>query len=470
MSRRPPARMTRSLKVRTDGADMLMEGTGDDYGWVSNAAWQGGTLGDYDPGGSRPSWWTGSDMFNGSPIGPHGPMAGSGSGVIPWGPQGGGYGQGGYGWDQRPRNMQRGWWNTPAADGAALLAAVTRCTSLIVNPCIRTPWELDTPRGKEALPLWIRDPQLLGSVPSDLTSLVGAGHRLPEQSVWATILTHALWFGRGAFCFIEAADGQPLPGTVHIVNPYQIASQGGRWVFDPYGEDPLVTDHDGRWEMGGQTWRIMVVRGLPPNNDETPEGVLVRHFSVLRLGATIQKFSDGALTSGVPAGYLKVHTPSYGKEKAKELRDQWMQTHGDPRRSIAVLNSVVDFVPISISPVNADVVNLKRSNLIDVSHAFSMSAAFLDTGDGSLTYANISDRRREQTDSLLSFWGQTLTETLSALTPYGSDLRIRWDLFTAPNLTEQVPTIVAAVQAGVLTKDEGRLYLGLEPLTLGGTP
>ena len=437
-------RLSRSAKVRTDGANMLVEGTGDDYGWMSNYALAGGTLGDYDPGGSRPSWWVGSDddrMGGGfGAIGPNGPS---------WSPDG-------YPWQGN-----RGWWNRDHA-GAGLLPAITRCTEVISQPIIRTPWVMETPRGPQSPPLWVTDPQLAASVPGDITSVIPAGRRLTGHAFWSSILVDALWWGRGVFVFAEGSEG-PLPGTFRQLNPYLVgADERGRFVIDPHGDNPVETDFDGRFEMGGETWRLAVIRGLPPHNTTVPEGVLVRHFDTLRLGAAVSKYVASTFASGVPSGYLKVSQPNMTADQASALKSQWMAAHGKGSRSIAVLGATVDFQPISVTPVDADADKMARMSRIDIAHAFGLSAAWLDTGDGSLTYANITDRRRDLVDTTLAGWGRSMMEGLSALLPYGTTLRIAWQMFTAPDIATQVPVLVQAVGAGIMTAEEARALLGMD--------
>jgi hypothetical protein len=47
--------------------------------------------------------------------------------------------------------------------------------------------------------------------------------------------------------------------------------------------------------------------------------------------------------------------------------------------------------------------------------------------------------------------------------PDRQQLRIQWDKFTAPSLTEQIPVLVQAVAAGLLDVEEARGYMGLMP-------
>lgn len=446
---RPSGRLRqRSVKVRAD-ADILMEGSGDDYGWVSNYAMVGGTLGDYDPGGSRPSWWLGEDVFDGRPVGPNGPGVG-----------------GGYGQDPRGGWRDRSWWNRPSQQ-MGFLPAVTRCTTVIVNPIVRTPWQVYDANGPwSSLPLWLRDPTLRGSTPGQFTvPMMPWAARRSSHEFWQTVLTHAIWWGLGAFVCQEDSEGRPLAGTLQILNPYMLEDIGGYWVIDPNGDNPIQTDFDGKFQLAGQTFRIYAMRGLPPNDGHTPEGVLARHFETLRLGASIQTYQRGQFGNGVPPGFLKVTQPNFGEDKAAELKKAWMEAHGGSKNSIAVLNAMVDFTPISRKPVDNETTALKHSHLVDVAHAFGLSASWLDTSAGaSLTYSNITEKRKELLDISLTGFGQQFMEMLNACLAYGTGVRIMWDRFTNPDLIAQATVLTQAVQAGWLTADEARERVGMEPL------
>ena len=415
------------MKVRTDGADLLVEGSGADYGWVSNYASSQGTLGDYSPGGVRPSWWVGRDVFDGAPVGPGG-----------------------------------GWWNRPAG---GILPAVTRCTTILVNPIVRTPWQVFRAGVGEPIPLWMADPTLRARSPGEIVSSMPWAARRSSHEFWQTILTHAIWWGLGAFVCQETTDQTPMPGTLQILNPYMLSDQGGYWVIDPGGDAPIVTDFDGRFTVAGMPYRVYVMRGLPPNDSMAPEGVLSRHFDTLRLGVSIHTFQMGSFGNGVPAGYLKVVQPNFDEEKAKKLKADWMEAHGGDKKSIAVLNALVDFTPISVKPVDAETTGLKNAHLVDVAHMFGLSASWLDTSAGaSLTYSNVTEKRKELLDISLTGWGQQLMEMLNATLPFGTGVRIQWDRFTNPDLIEQATTLTQAVQAGWLTIDEARTRVGLDPI------
>lgn len=406
-----------------------MEGAHADgsYGWVTDIVPVGGrhgnvTWGDY-PEAGPPSWWMGRDEFDGGPIGPNGP--------------------------NRRQSL--------------LVPAVTRCTEIITNAIVRTPWRYFNADGTfQSRPLWIDDPMLIGSAPGPIGPLSPAGQRLDGHSFFATWLTHAVWWGRGAFVFIEGSDGTPVPGSLRLINPYMIdTDDAGHWVIDPKGQTPIRTTFDGQFIVGGKVWRLVVLRGLGPNDDRTPEGVLTRHFDTFRLGAAVSEYVASTFKSGVPAGFLKVSTPNFKQTQSDELRDAWLRAHGQGRRSIAVLNATVDFQPISISPVDANVEGVLHGNRADVAHAFGLSAIWLDEGASGLTYQNNSDRRRDLVDISLAGWSERVMAVLTAIQPYGSRVEVNWTSFTTPNIEAHMNALVQGVQTGILTAREAREFLGL---------
>jgi HK97 family phage portal protein len=427
----------RAQYVRAGGANILQEGALADgsYGWVNDVVPVGGQMdhrgnvrwGDW-PDAPKPSWYLGRDEFDGRPIGPNG----------------------------------------PGSVESDILPSVTRCLTIIVNSVVRTNWRYSDAEGNNLpQPLWIADPMLIGRAPGPIGPLVPSGQRMDGQSFYATFLSHAILWGLGAFVCVESADGTPLPGTLRILNPYLLATDDtGHWVIDPQGDTPIRTNYDGRFIVGGRVWKLVVLRGLPPQDGRWPEGVLTRHFQTFRLGANVTKYvSDTMLRSGVPSGFLKVSTPAFKDADAKKLKDDWMAAHGGSRRSVAVLNATVDYSPLSMSMVDSNVEGLTHIYRGDVAHAFGLSSVWLDEGASGLTYSNVSDRRRDLVDVSLGNWAESLTQVLSSLMPYGQKVNLNWSTFVSPSLESQVQYLVQAVQTGLLTENEARQFMGVIPWT-----
>ena len=406
--------------------------------WFAGAA-QGNT-----PGGGGIVGWNGGVGYGYGSIGPNGPDSGN------W-----------------PFVPGQSWWSG-AGGGGSILPAVTRATQLIVGPIVDTTWQVrryDEDR-RLRLPTWMWAPMLAGRLPGILQPLYPASQRRDSTSFWSTLLTHALWWGRGAFIYLEDADGQPQAGSLRILNPFMVGWDSGEWVLDPGGDEPLQADFDGGFTVGGRRWQMRVLRGLPPHDgDDAFGGVLIRHAEAFGIGAHIQTYASNVFHQGIPAGVLKVSQPNFGEDEAQNLRRAWQRAHGGDRRGVAILNSSVDFAPISLNPVETDLDKIKRLSLMDIAHAFGLSSAWLDTGSDSLTYANTNDRRRDLKTHSLDVFGGQLMELFTTVLPAGQRAEIRWSDYTAASFEERMPAMVQAIEAGVLTVAEVREQLGFPPVS-----
>lgn len=371
----------------------------------------------------------------------------------------------------------------PGSDSWGLLPSITRATNLIVGPVVGTTWRYyshagsaytDVRQGDEVItrPLWTVDPQLIGTLPGGEQDrpTVARPLRLGPHEFWETLLTHSLWWGAGALLYVLGSDGQPLAGTLRIVNPAMWAwTVDGRFVLDPDGDAPLESDADGSFAVGPVVWHMRLLRGFAPS-DDTPSGALSRSGLILTAGDRLNSFLAGVLGTGVPSGVLKVSTPNYDETKAEALRARWMQQHGGDKRGVAVLNAGVDFTPLQLSVVDADLVNAKGSWLVDVAHAFGLSASWLDTSTGTgsnLTYANLGERRRDLLDHTLSIHSRRLEDLVSALLPFGTSMRVDWTGYLATDPREQIDFVTAGLAEGWLTIAEARDRMGLRPIDTG---
>jgi HK97 family phage portal protein len=419
-------------------------------------------------GTNGPVWWLGSDGLadNLGDLGPYGLQAGRQGPVTV------------YGGDPylRPFAAYQG--------TRGVLPAITRATSIVVGPVIRTTWRYsegtatdisDVRAGAQTFPrpLWIADPQLVGRIPGGEATrdVLPFPSRLGAHDFWRTLLTHALWFGAGALAFVEDAYGQPLAGTLRIMNPDRWGwTSDGRFVLHPDSESPVESDDSGYFEeMGPYRWRMVLIHGFTPNDGNVAEGALTRSGLLLQTGEAMGSYLSGIMASGVPAGVLKVNVPNFGPADAEELKTRWMQTHGGVKKSVAVLNAGVDFTPLQLSVVDSDVVNARGSWLVDVAHAFNLSSAYLDASTGSggnITYANLSDRRRDLLDLTLADWGRSMEDLVTALLPYGQKMRVDWSGFLNTDPNQDLAFVKQGLEMGYLTPQEARDRLGLPPLDL----
>jgi hypothetical protein len=319
------------------------------------------------PSDMPPIWWYGLDSGGGRyPIGPNGPSATVGA--IP---------------------------------------AVTRATSLITGPLTAAPFRvLDQAFAGQPQqpPRWITDPMLLRDDARYLgvrEASSSAVAQLARSGFWSEWIRSAIWWGKGAFrLYSEDNGGQPLAGSLRIIHPrtlYTERNRGGAlcWVLDPSDGLPrVVFDVDASTTIGGIRYRLVVLRNphSPIDGEGYSQGVFDLNPDAFQLAGQIETYASGTFRSGVPAGYLKVNTPGMTEENAAALKGRWLASHGGDRRSIAVLNSTTEFVPLNLSPVDAALDQVKRLNLADVAFAFGLDPMTLGAGlNNSATYTNLRD-------------------------------------------------------------------------------
>lgn len=309
----------------------------------------------------------------------------------------------------------------PAALSADMIAPVERATGLIVGNLVGMPWRVyrgsvSDPSAAERIPtpLWVNDPMLLGSSPGTVQAARPLLDRRPQGSVFAEWIRLALWFGRGYLAYQPAADGQPLAGTVrNLANNMIGQDTDGRWVLHTDGQDIPITDAG---DIVGTGYRVMALD--EPLGDG--RGVIGRHAETLRLTVHVRGYASSTFQAGIPSGYLKVTGPGLTQPQADELKRKWLENHGN-KRSIAVLNATTEFNPLSLSPVDAELVATDDMVLRMVAHAFNLSATALDSGAGKdNTYANITDQRSDRLVDTLLPWKRAEEQAVTAVLPYGT--------------------------------------------------
>lgn len=377
-------------------------------------------------------------------------------------------------------NLNASWnyggWNDPLGSGSygPALAVVNRATSLVVDPIAQSPLkvqELGFGGRPLGTPRWLTDPMLTRPDSRFTNHVASAVLRLPRSKFWGDFLRSALWWGIGAFVTEEDEQGQPLAGTLKLINPHTIsterASDGSlRWVVGS-GEDRAVFDRDGYIQLGPVRYRLVVLRN--PASEVSTEGLSQGVFAMspqtYGLANQIETYASGTFRSGVPSGYLSILTPGATKEMADDLRASWMRHHGGDRRSIAVLSSTVSFTPISLSPVDAALGEMTRLSIASVAFSFGIDPNMLGAGlQNSASYANVRDYFRQHRDLGIGIWITALEDVLTALLPGTQGVKVDTDAFTRPEAAERYAAYQVALDAGILTLDEVRAMEGLDPM------
>lgn len=390
-------------------------------------------------------WWMGLDSGGGAyPIGPNGP------------------------------------WTTGTA---AAQPVVTRATSMITGPLTTAPFRvLEGSYGGRPLgaPRWITDPTLVRPDTRFGPQVSPSVWRLVRSVFWSEWVRSAIWWGLGAFVCEDDQAGQPMAGTLRTIHPGLLSTVRDAdgvlvWSIGATTDQSgtVEFDRDGFALVGGRVYRIVVLRNplSPVDSEGMSMGVFTMSPGAFQLAATIDTYQAGQFRAGVPNGYLKTSVPGMTQTQADTLRAKWLAHHGGDKRSIAILNSTTEFVPINLSPVDAALDQVKRLNIADVAFAFGLDPGTLGAGlNNSATYTNIRDAWENHRDFGLGPWIAAVQDTLSALLPGSQSVVVNLDGFANPTAAERFGAYTVAMSAGILTLDEVRALEGLPPIEPAAPP
>lgn len=333
--------------------------------------------------------------------------------------------------------------------GLAGIPGVARATSLIVDTIAGLPWQVH--RGWEILasPPWIDDPQAL-RLDARVHSPTAIDTRLSAVEFWANWITAALWLGDGyLYCPVRGADGSPTPPL---------------WQFNP----SEVEIDEGHYYVAGQRMppnAIIHLRGSPPyTSDGHGQGVFTRNAQDLALAGAVRNYASGQYTSGIPYGYIKSTAPRMDEPTATELKRKWLAQHGNNARSIAVLNATTEFVPLSVSPLDAQLSEARSWALRDIALAFGIPAYMLGVSGDSSTYANVESRMIEFRQFSLLPWIRRIESLLDAQFPKGTELEINTAGLERADTMTRANAYKIFLDSGVMTRDEVRAKENLPPL------
>jgi len=359
----------------------------------------------------------------------------------------------------------------------ATLAAVTRATSLIADTIGTLNWRVLS-GGSDALtsvvelpsPRWIIDPMLVRPDARFGLSPTPAAVRLTRSAFWSQWIRGALTQGCGSLIFEEASDGQPVAGTLRVLNNAMVTPMDTPFVHRRIGSEDggyVDTDYDGRFEIGGRIYRLVELLNPYDRVDEMgcARGVLEMHAA--EFGMALQQVEYGSSTyrSGVPAGYLKVQVPNFSADQAAALKRKWLESHGGDRRSIAVLNSTTDFQPLSMSPLDMELIRSRQMSLIDISNMFGVPVHMLGGSDGSSnTYSNAESRNRDFTTFGLAPVASAAEDLVGSLMPQGQYVEVSFTGLLRSDTATRYAAYSTAIRDGWLHPNEVRVLENLPPI------
>lgn len=201
---------------------------------------------------------------------------------------------------------------------------------------------------------------------------------------------------------------------------------------------------------------MLIVRGLmlPGSLRGVSPVEHARQIIGLGLGAQDQAarfFGQGAVIPGV------IQTSgSLTKEQMREIRDQWLQSHGGSRRSHlpVVLTGDAKWQGITMTQEQAQFLETRRYTDAQIAgQMFRVDPTMLGIPvDGtSLTYSNLEQRGTHLVRHTLLPWIVRLERSLSTLLPRGQSLKFNVDGLLRADLATRYASYKTAAEIGAIT-------------------
>ena len=316
------------------------------------------------------------------------------------------------------------------------IPSVSRATELITDILAGLPWRVV--RGREVLstPDWLADPQGLRRDGRVLDPGGPEFSRWSWMDFWTEWLVSAVWYGDG-FVYVPNRDagGAPKP-PMWILHPDDVRLENGQYSV-----------RDVELEQS----QIIHLRGKAPIVGGRGTGVFQKFGGEFAYARSMRSYAAGVFQSGVPAGYLKVIAPGLAQPKADKLKERWLAAHGGNTRSIAVLDSVTEFHPLTFSPVDSALVDVMRENLNDVANAFGIPAYLIGGSTDSNTYANIESRRLDLATFTYLPWTARIEAVLDAQLPRGTSVKMALDALARADTKTRYEVYKIGKEIGALT-------------------
>ncbi|WP_044060236.1 phage portal protein [Proteiniphilum acetatigenes] len=265
---------------------------------------------------------------------------------------------------------------------ALKLSTVYRCVEVISSSVAQLPIELYSV-DEEGFRTKNRDHQvaiLLGTEPNEY---------MTRYTFFKVIIALILLKGN-AFVKIIRDKNTQLPIKLELIDNDDVTIKSGKYYIDDKPINSYNILHFLNYSTDG-------VNGI---------SVLKHAANTISLSANSEKHASGFFKNGANlSGILKVDTALTDKQK-KDIKNSWQDTFdpitGTPN-GIAVLEGNMDFQPITINPADAQLLETRQFNVVDICRFFGVSP--IKVFD--LTKANYSTVEATQ----LAF----LTDTLSPL-------------------------------------------------------
>lgn len=336
-----------------------------------------------------------------------------------------------------PRTLSVQVWDAPSAMGIPAVGKALHVLQLLST------MPLELYRGVKPL----KRPRLL-----DQPDLTMAGTTRFVQ------LHLADWLLSGNAChLITARDAEDQPAAVRYrpAHQWSIRVDASGEIEDYYLQGRLVPRDD----------VVHVARGAEGFAHSRGVGIVEQYLRSLDRVAMEEESERQNLREGsVPS--VAVITPQSDLEddEIDEAADAWMTKLAGPGRRPAILPNGTQVIPLTWSASETQMIEARKMSLTDVANMTGLDGYYLGAPGSSHSYRSPGPKWLELVRVGLSQPMRTFEDVWSqAWVPRGKTVRFNQLEFTRDDFQTSIATVSAAMKAGLMTYEEGRVYLGLDP-------
>lgn len=189
-------------------------------------------------------------------------------------------------------------------------------------------------------------------------------------------------------------------------------------------------------------------------------------------GLALEKHGNRSFSNGArPSGVLK-HPSKMTPEARSNLREEWNALHAGPDKSgtIAILWEGMEFQAMAMTNIDAQWLEAKKLNRIDVASLLNLPAHKLNALEDSSVRSNLEEQNEVYKQMTLTRWSNRMDEEfrrkLLRVSEWQSDefrFIFDWDTFLRADIDTLTTVGDRCVKAEIMNRNEARRMLGLKP-------
>jgi HK97 family phage portal protein len=195
-------------------------------------------------------------------------------------------------------------------------------------------------------------------------------------------------------------------------------------------------------------------------------GVLETHLNTLTLATEQARQARSVTAHGVPTGILKTANPDLTDDEAADLKATWLQNQRD--RTVAVLNPSTEFVPLSWTPEQTQLVEARKMTINELELVFGLPVGWLGGMNSARQYSNIEQDAVNLIKFSLGGHLARFEQTFSLALPPMIHARANLDAVLRADTLTRYQAHQIGIDAGFLTVDEARDLEHRAPLAAAG--